>query len=59
MAGLVETYPQDNASTKGTASFLYNATRPMFERTGFVYARTKGKNHLHHAEGGATALTRR
>jgi ribosomal protein S18 acetylase RimI-like enzyme len=43
--GLVETYPQDNAGTTVNASFLYNATRAMFERAGFTYVRPKGKNH--------------
>lgn len=43
--GLVETYPQDTAGTKVAASFLYNATRAMFERAGFAYVRPKGKNH--------------
>ncbi len=43
--GLVETYPQDNDGSKVTASFLYNATRGLFERAGFVYERPKGKNH--------------
>ena len=34
--GVVEGYPRD------TASFLYNATRSMFEREGFSYDRSKG-----------------
>lgn len=43
--GLVEGYPQDTAGAKVSASFLYNATRSMFERAGFTYQRPKGKNH--------------
>jgi hypothetical protein len=43
--GIVETYPQDTPGKKTSASFLYNATRPMFERAGFTYQRPKGKNH--------------
>ncbi len=43
--GAVETYPQDTPDKKVSSSFLYNATRPMFERVGFTYLRPKGKNH--------------
>ena len=43
--GLVEAYPQDTPGRKVSATFLYSATRPMFERAGFVYQRPKGKNH--------------
>lgn len=43
--GVVEAYPQDTAGKKVAASFLYNATRSMFERAGFTYERPKGKNH--------------
>jgi GNAT superfamily N-acetyltransferase len=43
--GLVETYPQDTAGEKITASFLYNGTRSLFEQAGFTYLRPKGKNH--------------
>jgi GNAT superfamily N-acetyltransferase len=43
--GVVETYPQDTPGKNISASFLYNATRPMFERAGFTYERPKGKNH--------------
>lgn len=43
--GLVESYPQDNDGKTVTASFLYNATRGIFERAGFAYERPKGKNH--------------
>lgn len=44
--GTVETYPQDTSSGKKvSASFLYNATRGVFEQAGFTYERPKGKNH--------------
>jgi ribosomal protein S18 acetylase RimI-like enzyme len=43
--GTVEAYPQDTAGKKVSASFLYSATRSLFERAGFVYQRPKGKNH--------------
>jgi ribosomal protein S18 acetylase RimI-like enzyme len=43
--GSVETYPQDTAGKKVSASFLYNATRSTFEEAGFSYDRPKGKNH--------------
>lgn len=43
--GVVETYPQDTAGKKVSASFLYNATRSTFEDAGFSYQRPKGKNH--------------
>jgi GNAT superfamily N-acetyltransferase len=43
--GVVETYPQDTAGKKVSASFLYNATRSTFEQVGFTYERPKGKNH--------------
>jgi GNAT superfamily N-acetyltransferase len=43
--GTVETYPQDTAGKKVSASFLYNATRATFEDAGFTYVRPKGKNH--------------
>lgn len=43
--GVVEAYPQDTGGKKVAASFLYNATRGMFERAGFSYDRPKGKNH--------------
>jgi len=43
--GVVEAYPQDTPGKKVSASFLYNGTRPMFERAGFTYVRPKGKNH--------------
>jgi GNAT superfamily N-acetyltransferase len=43
--GVAEAYPQDTAGKKVAASFLYNATRSMFERAGFTYERPKGMNH--------------
>ena len=43
--GVVEAYPQDTAGKKITASFLYSATRSLFEQVGFDYDRPKGKNH--------------
>ena len=43
--GVVEAYPQDTDGQKVTASFLYSATRSLFEQAGFSYIRSKGKNH--------------
>lgn len=43
--GVVEAYPQDTGGKKISASFLYSATRGMFEKAGFGYERPKGKNH--------------
>jgi GNAT superfamily N-acetyltransferase len=43
--GVVEAYPQDTPGKKVSATFLYSATRSMFERAGFAYQRPKGKNH--------------
>jgi GNAT superfamily N-acetyltransferase len=43
--GVVEAYPQDTQGKKITASFLYSATRSLFEQAGFTYSRPKGKNH--------------
>ncbi len=45
--GLVEAYPHDlaakkEAGKKVSSSFLYNATRTMYEREGFTYVRSKG-----------------
>lgn len=41
--GLVESYPHDLVPGKKTsASFLYNATRTMYEELGFTYDRPKG-----------------
>jgi GNAT superfamily N-acetyltransferase len=44
--GVVEAYPQDTSEgQKVSATFLYSATRSMFEQAGFSYDRAKGKNH--------------
>ncbi len=44
--GLVESYPHDLPPGKRTsASFLYNATRSMYEELGFRYERPKGKGN--------------
>ena len=44
--GLVESYPHDlPAGKKTSASFLYNATRSMYEQLGFTYERPKGKGN--------------
>jgi GNAT superfamily N-acetyltransferase len=41
--GLVEAYPHDLPPEKKiSSSFLYNATRTMYERLGFAYLRPKG-----------------
>jgi GNAT superfamily N-acetyltransferase len=44
--GLVEAYPHDLPPGKKTSSsFLYNATRTMYEQLGFDYQRPKGKGN--------------
>lgn len=48
--GLVEAYPHDLAEKKAagkkiSSSFLYNATRTMYERLGFTYVRPKGQGN--------------
>jgi GNAT superfamily N-acetyltransferase len=44
--GLVESYPHDLPPDKKTSSsFLYNATRRMYEGLGFEYQRPKGKGN--------------
>jgi GNAT superfamily N-acetyltransferase len=43
--GVVEAYPQDTPGKKTSAAFLYNGTRGLFEKAGFRYERSKGKNH--------------
>jgi GNAT superfamily N-acetyltransferase len=44
--GVVESYPHDLAAgTRTSASFLYNATRSMYEGLGFSYDRAKGKGN--------------
>jgi len=45
--GVVEGYPHDLTAkkakgTKVSSSFLYNGTRSMYERVGFIYDRPKG-----------------
>lgn len=45
----MESYPHDLANKKGatklSSSFLYNATRTMYERLGFEYLRPKGQGN--------------
>jgi GNAT superfamily N-acetyltransferase len=44
--GLVEAYPHDLPEDKKiSSSFLYNATRTMYERLGFEYVRPKGQGN--------------
>lgn len=43
--GVVEGYPADTDGEKVKASFLYSATRSMFEDAGFRYDRSKGQKH--------------
>ena len=44
--GRVESYPHDLPPDKKTsASWLYNATRTMYERIGFTYVRPKGQGN--------------
>jgi GNAT superfamily N-acetyltransferase len=43
--GVVEGYPQDTLGKRTSGSFLYNGTRSLFEKAGFSYERSKGKNH--------------
>jgi GNAT superfamily N-acetyltransferase len=44
--GLVESYPHDLPPEKKTSSsFLYNATRSMYEQLGFTYERPKGQGN--------------
>lgn len=44
--GLVESYPHDLPPGKKTsASFLYNATRSMYEQLGFDFQRSKGQGN--------------
>jgi GNAT superfamily N-acetyltransferase len=40
--GVVEAYPHDTKGQKVHATFLYSATRSLFERAGFEYERPKG-----------------
>jgi ribosomal protein S18 acetylase RimI-like enzyme len=41
--GRVEAYPHDTSGSRKPASFLYSATRTMFEKEGFTFERRKGK----------------
>lgn len=43
--GTVESYPEDVADRRVSASFLYNSRLAMFERQGFERVRRLGKNH--------------
>lgn len=43
--GVVESYPQDTQNAKISSSFLYNGTKQIFEKAGFIYEGKKGKNH--------------
>ncbi len=43
--GVVEGYPQDTQGKKTSPTFLYSATRSLFEQAGFTHDRHKGKNH--------------
>lgn len=44
--GVVESYPHDlEPGTRKSSSFLYNATRSMYEQLGFTYLRPKGKGN--------------
>jgi GNAT superfamily N-acetyltransferase len=40
--GVVEGYPHETPTKKVSSSFLYNATRTVYERMGFEYVRPKG-----------------
>ena len=42
---MVEAYPQDTQGKRTSGSFLYNATRTLFEKADFTDDRSKGKNH--------------
>ena len=57
--GVVEGYPQDTQGKKVGSSFLYNATRSLYEQTGFRYDRPKGKNHCVMRRTVAAGTTRR
>jgi GNAT superfamily N-acetyltransferase len=43
--GVVEAYPQVTGGEKVSASFLYSATRSLFEQAGFSYDRSNGVKH--------------
>ena len=40
----VESFPNDTHGNKTSASFLHNVTRSLFQRAGFRFERTLGKN---------------
>ena len=40
--GVVEGYPHEVGDKKLSSSFIYNATRAVYERAGFTYIRPKG-----------------
>lgn len=40
--GVVESYPHEKPTKKVSSSFLYNTTRPVYERMGFEFVRSKG-----------------
>jgi GNAT superfamily N-acetyltransferase len=40
--GVVEGYPHETPEKRVSASFLYNATRDVYERLGFTFVRPKG-----------------
>jgi hypothetical protein len=41
--GVVEGYPRETHGKKMSSTFLYSATRSVFEEVGFSYDRPKGK----------------
>ena len=43
--GVIESYPQETGGKKVSSSFLYNGTKEIFEKVGFNYEGSKGKNH--------------
>jgi hypothetical protein len=42
---VVEGYPHDTQGKKVSSSFLYSATRSLFEEAGFIHLRPKGKKN--------------
>jgi len=51
-AWVMESYPQGTECKKTSASFLYNATRSLYEQAGFTYIRSKGSHHFRDAQDG-------
>ena len=43
--GVVSRTPQGAEGKKASASFLYNATRSLYEQAGCTYIRSKGSYH--------------